>query len=173
MSNPSRIPFISYFVSTTPNSNHKLLRLKTILFLAGSTLYDPAVIYSQILAQQSILRLELAIIEGMVWFIVVSWSNLNSNASELQLGNHHSALAILVHELHDFTTAEAYCMLSGAVVSAKAAQLIAENAAGLEQWVAVLFGVTMAASKPALLSSPGRLKQELLKILLELYLNGG
>lgn len=118
MSNPSHVSFLSYFISTTPNSTHKHLRLKAILCLAGSTLYDPAVIYSQILLQQKILKLEMAIIQGM-------------------LGNHCSALAILAHDLHDYTTAEAYCMLGGAVVSAKTAQMIVESDAGLEQCLMV------------------------------------
>jgi hypothetical protein len=106
-----------------------------------------------------------------------SLSNLNSRTSEPQLGKHHSALAILVHELHDYTTAEAYCMLGGAVVSAKTAQLIAESDAGLERWGSVLFGVTKPASKSALHHSlmlpTGELTRELLKILLGVYMDSG
>lgn len=157
MSNPSHVSFLSYFISTTPNSTHKHLRLKAILCLAGSTLYDPAVIYSQILLQQKILKLEMAIIQGM-------------------LGNHCSALAILAHDLHDYTTAEAYCMLGGAVVSAKTAQMIVESDAGLEQWVSVLFGAAPPTSKSVLHHNQmfdGELKRELLKTLLGVYMNNG
>lgn len=67
-------------------------------------------------------------------------------------------------------------MLSGAVVSVNAAQLIAESDAGLEPWVSVLFGATKPTSKSVLRRSlmlPANGKQELLKILLELYMNGG
>jgi hypothetical protein len=71
MSDSPHMSFLSYFMSTTPNSSHRHLRLKTILCLAGSMLYDPAVIYPQLLALQNNLKLELAIIEGMVCVIII------------------------------------------------------------------------------------------------------
>ena len=58
--------FLSYFTSTTPDSDHKRTRLKTILFLAGSSLYDPEVIRKSLLTQEKLLRLELAIINSKV-----------------------------------------------------------------------------------------------------------
>jgi len=58
--------FLSYFASTTPDSEHKRARLKTILLLAGSSLYDPEVIRQRLLEREKILKLELAIIDGKV-----------------------------------------------------------------------------------------------------------
>jgi len=177
MSNPSHISFLSYFASTTPDSTHKHLRLKTIICLAGSTLYDPTAIYSQILAQRNILKLELAIIEGMVRFFCRLHTRFDLRNSELQLGNHGSALTTLARELHDHTTAEAYCMLGGVVVSPRTAQSVAETNPGLEQWVSVLFGAAKPTSKLALHSgeplSSNELKRKLLKMLLGVYMSSG
>lgn len=109
----------------------------------------------------------------MVVFIYLFNLNL---MSKLQLGNHRSALAILAHDLHDYTTAEAYCMLGGAVVSAKTAQMIVESDAGLEQWVSALFGAAPPTSKSVLHHNQmfdGELKRELLKTLLGVYMNNG
>ena len=58
--------FVSYFASTTPESEHKRARLKTILILAGSSLYDPETIRQQLLEREKILEFELAIIDGKV-----------------------------------------------------------------------------------------------------------
>ena len=58
--------FISYFASTTPESEHKRARLKTVLILAGSSLYDPETIRQQLLESEKILKFELAIIDGKV-----------------------------------------------------------------------------------------------------------
>ena len=64
--------FISYFASTTPDSEHKRARLKTVLILAGSSFYDPGTIREQLLEREKILKFELAIIDGKVssvtWF---------------------------------------------------------------------------------------------------------
>lgn len=61
-------PFISYFASTTPESEHKRARLKTVLMLAGSSFYDPDTIRQQLLEKEKILKFELAIIDGKVCF---------------------------------------------------------------------------------------------------------
>lgn len=58
--------FLSYFASTTPDSEHKRARLKTILLLSGSSLYDPETIRQRLLEREKILKLELAIINGKV-----------------------------------------------------------------------------------------------------------
>lgn len=58
--------FLSYFASTTPDSEHKRVRLKTILLLAGSSLYDPEIIRQRLLEREKALKLELAIIDGKV-----------------------------------------------------------------------------------------------------------
>ena len=58
--------FLSYFASTTPDSEHKRARLKTILLLAGSSLYDPEPVRQRLAECEKILKLELAIIDGKV-----------------------------------------------------------------------------------------------------------
>jgi len=58
--------FLSYFASTTPDSEHKRVRLKMILMLAGSSLYDLDAVRQRILERENILKFELAIIEGKV-----------------------------------------------------------------------------------------------------------
>jgi vacuolar protein sorting-associated protein 3 len=96
--------------------------------------------------------------------------------SELQLDHHCSALAILAHELHDYTTAEAYCMLGGTVVPGKTVQSIVESDAGLELWAFAVCGAAKPTSQSALqhnqMYSDGKLKKELLKKLLGVYMNG-
>ncbi|KAI0765868.1 hypothetical protein BD413DRAFT_572859 [Trametes elegans] len=157
----SDTPFVSYFATTTPDSEHKRIRLKTILFLQGSTLYDPETIRTRLSPHAKLLKLELAILEG-------------------KLGNHRSALSILVHDLHDSTSAEAYCTLGGEVVPAKTAQTIGERA-GLQAW-ATLVTPLAAPGKPARPSAPPlkktktvdeEVKKDLVMILLEVYMSGG
>lgn len=58
--------FPSYFALTTPDSDHKRTRLKTILFLAGSSFYDPEVIRDSLLPQEKLLKFELAEIQSKV-----------------------------------------------------------------------------------------------------------
>ncbi|KAF5384226.1 hypothetical protein D9615_003441 [Tricholomella constricta] len=158
-SNRTDASFLSYFASTTPDSPHKRTRLKTVLFLAGSSLYDPAIVRSLLLERNKVLRLELAIVDG-------------------KLGNHRAALSTLVHDLHDATSAELYCTLGGDLVSMKIAQSLAENNEGLELWASALFGAALKGLRPTALSrqkstvDEGR-KKELLKILLEVYMSDG
>ena len=68
-SSRSDTPFISYFASTTPDSDSKRTRLKTVLFIQGSTLFDPKAVRSRLTEHAKILKLELAILEGKVSFI--------------------------------------------------------------------------------------------------------
>ncbi|KAF8878476.1 hypothetical protein CPB84DRAFT_1817502 [Gymnopilus junonius] len=154
--------FLSYFASTTPDSEHKRARLKTILLLAGSSLYDPEAVRERIAECGKILKLELAIIDG-------------------KLGRHRSALEILVNDLNDSTSAEAYCTLGGDIVPPKVAQAIAGDL-GLQDWVTVLFGLSPptkgvngkgAGPTPVtrLKTVNEELKKELLKILLEVYMD--
>lgn len=58
--------FLSYFASTTPDSEHKRVRLKTALFLQGSTLYDPAPLIERLREHQKVLKFEIAIVDGKV-----------------------------------------------------------------------------------------------------------
>ncbi|KAJ3492453.1 hypothetical protein NLJ89_g11233 [Agrocybe chaxingu] len=155
--------FLSYFSSTTPESEHKRARLKTILLLAGSSLYDPNSIRTRLLEQEKILKLELAIVDG-------------------KLGQHRSALQILVHDINDSASAEAYCTLGGEVVPPKVAQAVAEGS-GLQDWVVTLFGLPPPAKgvngRGAVGPTPitrlktvnEELKKELLKVLLEVYMD--
>jgi hypothetical protein len=69
--------FISYFASTTPESEHKRARLKLVLILVGSSLYDPETIRQQLLENEKILKFELAIIDGKVCFDVSSLTRSN------------------------------------------------------------------------------------------------
>ncbi|RDB17168.1 Transforming growth factor-beta receptor-associated protein 1 [Hypsizygus marmoreus] len=158
------IPFLSYFAATTPDSTHKHVRLKTVLFLAGSSLYDPAVIRPLLVENQKILRLELAIVDG-------------------KLGNDRAALSTLVHDLHDASSAEAYCTLGGDLVPPKVAQALAETNPGLDLWVSTLFGISVSSTKdggtrPSAMARQKSVvdewrKKELLKILLEVYMSDG
>lgn len=177
-SSRSNTSFLSYFASTTPESEHKRVRLKTALFLQGSTLYDPETIRSRLLERSKILALELSIVDGKVTRLPV-FARCRSKYV-LQLGNHKAALATLVHELRDATSAEAYCTLGGDVVPGKTAQSIAEKY-GLQDWANALFAPTSkSASTKARPIPMGRqktvdenLKKELLKILLEVYMSDG
>ena len=65
-SSRSETSFLSYFASTTPDSVATRTRLKTILFLQGSSLYDPRPIRQQLTKHEKLLRFEIAIIDGKV-----------------------------------------------------------------------------------------------------------
>ena len=65
-SSKSEITYLSYFASTTPDSEHKRARLKLIFMLAGSSLYDPYDAKQQLSGQEKMLNLELAIVNGKV-----------------------------------------------------------------------------------------------------------
>jgi hypothetical protein len=62
----SQTSFLTYFASTTPDSEHKRVRLKTMLFLQGSTYLDLGGIHARLQQHNKILQLEYAIIEGKV-----------------------------------------------------------------------------------------------------------
>ncbi|KAH0578609.1 hypothetical protein H2248_003747 [Termitomyces sp. 'cryptogamus'] len=158
-SNRTNTSFLSYFASTTPDSPHKRTRLRTVLFLAGSGLYDPAIVRPLLFEHQKILKLELAIVDG-------------------KLGHHREALATLVHDLHDSISAEVYCTLGGDIVPPKMAQTLAENNAGLEIWVTAFFGTKLkngaaAAGMTREKSGVDEGKTKLLKVLLEVYMSEG
>ncbi|KAJ7449862.1 hypothetical protein FB451DRAFT_1530211, partial [Mycena latifolia] len=145
--------FFSYFASMTPDSPTKLVRLKTVLFLQGSSLYDAEVIRERLLPlSKHILSLELAIVDG-------------------KLGNHRAALSTLVNDLRDSSSAEAYCTLGGDVIPGKVAQAICGDAKlGLGMWASGLGG----RSRQNTLDFNGddtAKKTELLKILLEVYMS--
>ncbi|KIL67469.1 hypothetical protein M378DRAFT_191514 [Amanita muscaria Koide BX008] len=144
--------FLSYFSSTTPDSDHKRARLKLILFLAGSSLYDPLAVKSRLEGRTSVLGLEFAILDA-------------------KLGDHRSVLTTLVHEIRDTASAELYCTLGGDVVSRRVAVAVAESC-GLQAWTSGLF---YTASSGAARSKEGDIdeekKQRLLRLLLEVHMN--
>jgi vacuolar protein sorting-associated protein 3 len=61
--------FLSYFASTTPNSDHKRVRLKTALFLQASTFYDAQNVKELLLPHQKVLCFEIALLDGKVGFV--------------------------------------------------------------------------------------------------------
>ncbi|EMD32317.1 hypothetical protein CERSUDRAFT_119016 [Gelatoporia subvermispora B] len=156
-SSNSDTPFISYFASTTPDSDPKRVRLKAALFLQGSSLYDPATIREKLMSQEKLLKLELAVLAG-------------------KLEEHRAALTILVHDMRDATSAEAYCTLGGEVVPAKIAQTLGERY-GLQPWAALLLPPTKsrpgASAMQRQRTVDAGLKKSLIRILLEVYMSGG
>ena len=96
------------------------------------------------------------------------------------MSKHRSVLEILVHDLGDSTSAEAYCTLGGDIIPSRVAQSIA-NGNGLQDWAETLFTIPITKSingKHATGPSSATqvktvnegLKKELLKILLEVYM---
>ncbi|KIK62992.1 hypothetical protein GYMLUDRAFT_163867 [Collybiopsis luxurians FD-317 M1] len=162
-------PFASYFASTTPDSPSKRARLKSLLFLQTSALYDASVIKERILdfhvdgkaakaGQKPILSLELAILES-------------------KLGNHRTVLECLVDDVRDGASAEAYCTGRNGggnggreVIPARLRRSIAENTDGLSAWKdnAITAGRPGKGDDDA-----GPTNAELLKILLEVYMKIG
>ncbi|KAG7448550.1 uncharacterized protein BT62DRAFT_929636 [Guyanagaster necrorhizus] len=147
--NESTISFFSYFVSTTPDSDHKRVRIKAALFLQGSTMYDFQSVRDKLAPYQKFLKLEMAIIEG-------------------KLGNHRAALSILIHDLNDSNSAEVYCALGGEVIPSKVALSAAENTAGLQLWISANW-FTKPNNESIPIAAEEELKRSLLKILLEVY----
>ncbi|KAJ7598879.1 hypothetical protein C8J56DRAFT_1157947 [Mycena floridula] len=151
----SSVSFISYFSSTTPDSESKRHRLKTALFLQVSQLYDVSVIRDMLLPFQKALTFEMAIVDG-------------------KLSNHRAALTSLVHDLHDSTSAEAYCALGGDLIPTKIALSIIENS-GLQLhqnlWTTTQTDGKRKIITPTVKVVNEELKQDLLKILLEVYMN--
>jgi vacuolar protein sorting-associated protein 3 len=86
---------------------------------------------------------------------------------------------MLVHILHDRSSAEAYCTLGGEVVPAKIAQAVGEQY-GLSNWSTVLFGPSSGPVKAGAAPAMERqrtvdegTKKRLLRVLLEVYMQGG
>ncbi|KAJ7774892.1 hypothetical protein B0H16DRAFT_1508739 [Mycena metata] len=149
----SPVPFFSYFASTTPDSPSKLVRLRTVLFLQGSSLYDAELIRERLVPlSKRILSLELAIVDG-------------------KLGNHRAALSTLVNDLRDSSSAEAYCTLGGDVIPGKVAQAIcADPKLGLGLWASGFSGKGRQKTVDA--NDDGAVKRkQLLKTLLEVYMS--
>ena len=81
-----------------------------------------------------------------------------------------------MHDLHDASSAEAYCTLGGEVVPVKTAQSLGEKY-GLQAWTSALFSsprAKVSATPVARQKTVDEgLKKELLKVLLEVYMTDG
>lgn len=97
----------------------------------------------------------------------------------MKRGNDLDALNILVHTLRDSKSAETFCALGGEVVPTRTAQSLGERF-GLQQWANMFappapakgrMGLPVAPVKSQKSVSEDR-KRELVKILLEVYMNG-
>ncbi len=75
----SETPFFSYFASTTPDSEPKRARSKTVLFLQGSTLYVPEAIRTRLSPHAKLLKLELAILEGKVCLPLTTYPHYHTS----------------------------------------------------------------------------------------------
>lgn len=141
--------FLTYFVSTTPDSPSKRARLKTLFALQALSGYDAEMVKSQIVASgfDKVLGLEVALLDG-------------------KMGMHRIALRALALTLRDPVSAETYARTGGIVVPSKAVE-----ACGMGEWGALF----AAKGGPGILerekSSEG--KGELVRMLLEVYMEDG
>ncbi|THH03162.1 hypothetical protein EW145_g6477 [Phellinidium pouzarii] len=158
-------PFLMYFASTTPESDSRNLRLKTVFLLQGSVLYDVERVLERIQEHKNILRLEMAILYG-------------------KLGRHEEAISTLVRDIHDPSSAESYCTLGGDVIPGRVALTVGERC-GLQRWAALVSGIAPAlglgpSGGSAVSTASLRTKvtdentrRELLNVLLRVYMSGG
>jgi len=123
--------------------------------LQGSAFLDLHFIHDRLIEHQKILQLEIAIMEG-------------------KMGHHRSALSILVDGLHDEPSAEAYCTLGGEIIPPKVAQSLGETY-DLQQWASIILSPSgnKAKSIPKPKVVDESLQQELLMVLLEVYMSSG
>lgn len=100
------------------------------------------------------------------------------------MGDHRACLITLVHDLHDASSAEAYCILGGggeSVVPPRVARALAKSEAYLEGWSGALLGGGGGGKKgappvPLVRQKSGveeGVKRVLLKLLLEVYVMDG
>ncbi|KIM28040.1 hypothetical protein M408DRAFT_329694 [Serendipita vermifera MAFF 305830] len=115
-------PFLFYFAFETPDSEHKQIRLKLAMVLQGSNFYDLEGLRRKLRVQEASLR-SLLCLETAI---------LDAKASD-----HKAALSVLVNDLQDFVSAEAYCSLGGRVITPKIAIAIADRL-GLANWAALV-----------------------------------
>lgn len=95
-----------------------------------------------------------------------------------QLSRHIEALQLLVHTLRDTTSADAYCSLAGCAISPKVAQFLGEKLQ-LRPWAALVMNLSFGGkgwSSPldtAPESATAEMRRKLLRILLQVYMDGG
>ncbi|KAF7304926.1 hypothetical protein MKEN_01206900 [Mycena kentingensis (nom. inval.)] len=142
-------PFLSYFLSTTPDSASKSTRLKCTLFFQSSSLYDAQLIRERLLPHsQRIFALESVIVNG-------------------KLGNHRDALATLVNDLHDSASAETYCTLGGEIIPSKVIQSLTTDPV-LRTWAAAF---TTSKGRQKTIPDVPEKRKDLIKILLQVYMD--
>jgi len=95
----------------------------------------------------------------------------------VQLNLHKEALSILVNDLQDSTTAEAYCSLGGQVIPSKIATMIGEGLR-LGVWASLIVGKArlqrnLTGGSGFTPSSEEEKKQMLTKMLVEVYISSG
>jgi vacuolar protein sorting-associated protein 3 len=96
----------------------------------------------------------------------------------MQLDLHKEALSILVNDLQDSTTAEAYCSLGGQVIPSRIATMIGDEL-GLGAWASLIVGkgrlqrTLIGGSGVAPSSEEEKKKQMLTKMLVETYISSG
>ncbi|ELU43311.1 Clathrin domain-containing protein [Rhizoctonia solani AG-1 IA] len=143
-------PFLLYIANSDAMPGVLDIRIKLALFLQGSSLYNPRSIREKLQNSgiSEIFAYERAIIDG-------------------KLGHHRKALTILVHEVRDSVSAEAYCALGGVVIPPKVANLVGDRR-GMQSH-AWLVGTGGRRAAPVTEEK----RRELLKTLMEVYTLGG
>ncbi|KAL7416423.1 hypothetical protein BDY24DRAFT_233923 [Mrakia frigida] len=147
---PASTSFLTFLASFLPDSPHKRLRFKTILFIQGSQLYDIDAVRNRLEHEPalSVLSTERAIIFG-------------------KLHLHDEALYILARTLRDSISAAAFCTQGGEVVPARVGQTIAHDL-GLDAWAALGGGAIRRR-----MTVTEETRRELLMTLLRIYMGQG
>ncbi|CAE6446226.1 unnamed protein product [Rhizoctonia solani] len=143
-------PFLLHIAKNDAMPETLDARIRLALFLQGSNLYNPRTIREKLQAPiaNEIFAYERAIIDG-------------------KLNHHRKALTILVHEVQDSISAEAYCALGGVVIPPKVANSVGDRR-GMQShaWL-----VSIGSKRSVPVTEEKR--RELLKILMEVYTLGG
>ncbi|KAF9442025.1 hypothetical protein P691DRAFT_765651, partial [Macrolepiota fuliginosa MF-IS2] len=146
-------PFLSYFASTTPDAGSKRTRLKALFMLAGSGVYDPRVVQERLFSGLNINTSTTTSTSSEKKTTAGGGGNILALETAILYGKlekHEAALEVLVRDLRDSTSAEAYCTLGGEVVPVKVALAVAESSftstsnssateVGLREWYFGLF----------------------------------
>ncbi|KAG2356092.1 hypothetical protein BDR07DRAFT_1301381 [Suillus spraguei] len=141
--------FLTYFVSTAPDSPSKRARLKALFALQALSGYNAEIVKSQIVASgfDKVLGLEVALLDG-------------------KMGMHRTALRALALTLRDPVSAETYARTGGIVVPVEAVE-----ACGMGEWGALFAAKGGSGILEREKSSEG--KGELVRMLLEVYMEDG
>ncbi|KAI6029783.1 hypothetical protein BKA83DRAFT_4223100 [Pisolithus microcarpus] len=164
---PLRPPFLSYFVSTTPDSQSKRARIKALLALQATLVSSEA--EGEALAK----RVQERIVEGG-WEKVLGLevAVLHSKLSE------PSVVLRTLHSLRDSVTAEAYASSAGVygVISPRTGASAAEGCelADWAKWfVKAVEDRNLAVMRAKSANLGGQPPSEMLKILLQVYTEDG